>query len=107
VSPVLDGTIVGTLGKWGNSQTSRILVSTRPELAKLSVQANKSLTDFQELRFLDSPVPDEQTACDITDRENARCQDEEPEPRGLHAKRIYAEGSTGKRIWTGSANSTQ
>ena len=107
VSPFLDGTIVGTLGKWGNSQTSRTLVSTRPELAKLSGQANKPLTGFQELLFLDSPVPDEQTASDITDRENAHSQGEEPEPRGLHAKLIYVEGSTGKRIWTGSANSTK
>lgn len=107
VSPFLDGTIVGTLGKWGNTQTSRTLVSTRPELAKLSGQASKPLTGFQELLFLDSPVPDEQTASDVTDRDNANSQDEEPEPRGLHAKLIYAEGSTGKRIWTGSANSTQ
>ena len=107
MSPFLDGTIVGTLGKWGNRQTSHILVSARPELAKLSGQANKPLTGFQGLLFLDSPVPDEQTASDITDRENAHSQGEEPEPRGLHAKRIYAEGSTGKRIWTGSANSTQ
>jgi len=107
VSPFLDGTIVGTLGKWGDIRTSRTLVSTRAELAKLSGQASKPLTGFQDLLFLDSPVPDEQTASDVTDRENANSQDEEPEPRGLHAKLIYAEGSTGQRIWTGSANSTQ
>jgi len=107
VSPFLDGTIVGTLGKWGNTQTRRTLVSTRPELAKLSGQASKPLTGFQELLFLDSPVPDEQTAGYGTDRDNANSQDEEPEPRGLHAKLIYVDGSSGKRIWTGSANSTQ
>lgn len=107
VSPFLDGTIVGTLGKWGNTQTSRTLVSTRPELAKLSGQVNKPLVGFQELLFLDSPMPDEQTASDVTDRENANSQDEEPEPRGLHAKLIYVEESNGKRIWTGSANLTQ
>lgn len=107
VSPFLDGTIVGTLGKWGDTQTSRTLVSTRSELAKLSGHAAKPLAGFQELLFLDSPIPDEQTASDATDRDNANSEDEEPEPRGLHAKLIYAEGATDRRIWTGSANSTQ
>ena len=107
VSPFLDGTIVGTLGKWGNNQTERTLVSTRSELAKLSGQINKPLGGFQELLFLDAPVPDDQTVSDVTDRENANSHDEEPEPRGLHAKLIYVEESNGKRIWTGSANLTQ
>ncbi len=107
VSPFLNGTIVGALGKWGDAKTKRTLVSTRQELAKLSGQTSKSLIGFQELLFLDSPVPDEQTASDVTDRENANSQDEEPEPRGLHAKLIYAEAPAGQRIWTGSANATQ
>src|SRR5207244_2789048 len=38
---------------------------------------------------------------------NAGSQDEEPEPRGLHAKIIYAEGGSQRLVWTGSANATQ
>ncbi len=67
----------------------------------------KPLIGFKELLFLDSPVPDEQSASDVADRENARSQDEEPEPRGLHAKLIYVQSATGKRLWTGSTNATQ
>lgn len=107
ISPFLDGTIVETLGKWGDPQTSRTLVSTRSELAKLAAQAAKPLTAFNELLFLDAPAPDDLAGFDFADRENATAQDEEPEPRGLHAKLIYAEGSSGRRIWTGSANATQ
>ena len=107
VSPFLDGTIIGALGKWGDNKTSRTLVSTRPELAKISGQMSKPLIGFRQLLFLDCPAPDEHAASDVTDRENAGSQDEEPEPRGLHAKLIYAEGPNGKQLWTGSANSTQ
>lgn len=107
ISPFLDGTIVGSLGKWGDPQATRTLVSTRSELAKLAAQTGKPLAAFNELLFLDAPAPDDLAGFDSADRENASSQDEEPEPRGLHAKLIYAEGSSGRRIWTGSANATQ
>jgi hypothetical protein len=106
ISPFLDGTIIGALAKWGDSQTSRTLVSTRSELAKLAAQAGKPLAAFNDLLYLDAPSPDD-PAFDSVDQENASSQDEEPEPRGLHAKLIFAEGSSGRRIWTGSANATQ
>ena len=57
--------------------------------------------------YLDAPVPDEQTAGDVSDRENADSQDEEPEPRSLHAKVIYAQSGSRRLVWTGSANATQ
>lgn len=107
VSPFLDGTIVGQLGKWGDAKTHRTLLSSRPELAKFAAQTSKPLQGFHELLFLDAPVPDEQSTGDVQDRENAAPQDEEPEPRGLHAKLIYAEGTTQRVVWTGSANATQ
>jgi len=107
ISPFLDGTIVGAFGKWGDTQTSRTLVSTRSELAKLVTQAGRPLAAFNDLLFLDAPAPDELAEFDSAAPENANTQDEEPEPRGLHAKLIYAEGSNGRRIWTGSANTTQ
>lgn len=107
VSPFLDGTVIGKLGKWGDARTHRILVSSRPELAKLAGQTSKPLGGFHVLLFLDAPVPDEQSAGDTSDRENAAFQDEKPEPRGLHAKLIYAEGAAQRLVWTGSANATQ
>lgn len=107
VSPFLDGNVVGTLGKWGTDGTQRILVSSRSELSKLAAQSGKPLSGFGELLYLDAPVPDEQTASDTSDRENAKSQDEEPEPRSLHAKVIYAEAGSRRLMWTGSANATQ
>lgn len=107
VSPFLDGATVRDLGKWGGSETQRILVSSRAELAKLAAQTGEPLSGFQELLFLDAPIPDEQSANDVVDRENASAQDEEPEPRGLHAKIVYAECPSQRLLWTGSANATQ
>lgn len=75
VSPFLNGTIVGALGTWGDAKTRRTHVSTRQELAKLSGQTSKPLIEFQELLFLDSPLPDEQTASDVAECENANSQD--------------------------------
>jgi len=106
VSPFLDGTVVGQLGKWGDSQTHRTLLSSRPELAKLAIQASKPLAGFSDLLFLDAPVS-EDDADEVSDKGNAASQDEEPEPRGLHAKIIYAEGGSQRLVWTGSANATQ
>ena len=107
VSPFLDGTVIGELGKWGADTTQRTLVSSRAELAKLAVQASRPLSRFNELLFLDAPVAPEQTALDSSEREDANSQDEEPEPRALHAKIIYAEAGSRRWLWTGSANATQ
>lgn len=107
ISPFLDGTVVGQLGNWGTTDTPRVLVSTRAELAKLAAQAGQPLSGFAEFLYLDAPVSDEQTAGDISDRENADSQDEEPEPRSLHAKVIYAQSGARRLVWTGSANATQ
>ena len=106
VSPFLDGTVVEQLGKWGDSQTHRTLLSSRPELAKLASQTGKPLTGFQDLLFLDGPTS-EDTTDEASDKVSAGSQDEEPEPRGLHAKIIYAEGGSQRFVWAGSANATQ
>jgi hypothetical protein len=107
VSPFLDGTVVGQLGKWGDDRTHRILLSSRPELAKLAILANKPLAGFRDLLFLDAPVYAEDAAGESSGSDDPASQDEEPEPRGLHAKIIYAEGGGKRLIWTGSANATQ
>ena len=107
ISPFLDGTIVGALGKWGTAETPRVIVSTRSELAKLASQTGQPLAAYSELLFLDAPTPDEQVAGDVSDRENANSEDEEPEPRSLHAKVVFAQSGARRILWTGSANATQ
>lgn len=104
MAPYLDGSIVAKLGAWGKDGTERILVSTLPELKKLSMQAHKPLAGFSNgLRYLN--VPDEEE--DDAGADASDVLDEEPEARGIHAKLIYAEHSRGRTLWLGSANLTQ
>jgi len=104
VSPFLDGSIIGRLGKWGDQSTERILVSTLPELQKLEVQVQRPLAGFSNnLRYLDSPIEDE---IEQASGEAHAGLDEEQESRGLHAKLVYAEHGAGRTLWIGSANAT-
>ncbi|MFO0806399.1 MAG: phospholipase D family protein [Gemmataceae bacterium] len=103
MSPFLDGAVVGKLGTWGDAKTHRTLLSTRPELARLAIQKSEPLSGFHDLLFLDAPIPGEQPPGDEADAS----QDEEPEPRALHAKIIYAESAGARLVWTGSINATQ
>lgn len=105
VSPFLDGSIIGRLGKWGDADAERILVSTLPELQKLAAQIQQPLAAFaSNIRYLDLPVEVEVE----TDVESPHAgADEEPESRGLHAKLILAEHAAGRTLWVGSANATQ
>ena len=104
MAPYLDGSVVAKLGAWGNKQgTERILVSTLPELKKLSMQAHEPLVGFPNgLRYLN--VPDEEEDDVATDAPDVA--DEEPDARGIHAKLIYAEHNRGRTLWLGSANLT-
>ena len=104
MAPYLDGSVVAKLGAWGKDGTERILISTLPELKKLSMQAHQPLAGFSNgLRYLN--VPDEEEADADTDAPGV--SDEEPEARGIHAKLINAEHSRGRDLWLGSANLTQ
>jgi hypothetical protein len=107
VSPFLDGTVIGQLGRWGDGQTHRTLLSSRAELAKLANQTSKPLAGFHDLLFLDAPALEEHAVEEVSESGSDGSQDEEPEPRGLHAKMIYAEGVSQRLVWTGSANATQ
>ena len=105
ISPYLDGAIIGRLGKWGDDTTERILVSTLPELKKLTTQVQQPLAGFSHnLRYLDSPVEDEIESDSATADAG---MDEEEGSRGLHAKLVYAEHAAGRTLWLGSANATQ
>lgn len=102
MAPFLDGSILGKLGAWGKDGTERVLVSTLPELKKLSMQAHKPLSGFSKgLRYLNVPDEEEEELTEIPSS-----PDEELEARGLHAKLIYAEHSRGRTLWLGSANLT-
>lgn len=104
VGPYLDSSIVKAFGRWGDARTERVLVSTTPELKKLSLQAGEPLAQFSGgLRYLDAPDKEEDTDID----ESPSSNEEAVEARGLHAKLVYAEHRGGKTLWLGSANITQ
>lgn len=106
VSPFLDGTVVGELGKWGDKETRRVLLATQPELSKLAVQTGRPFEAYHELLYLDAPAY-EVESLDFAVDEPAASDDEETDQRGLHAKLIYAEHAGGRTLWVGSANATQ
>lgn len=102
ISPFLDGTLVKTLSTWGTIETKRTLLSSKIELLKLAGQSQTPLDGFDSLLMMASPDPDELLLLN----EGVESEDEEPEPRGLHAKIIIAEHAAGTTMWTGSANAT-
>ncbi len=107
VSPFLDGTVIGSLGRWGDGDCERILVSTLPELKKLYLQKSAPLANFAAgLRYLDAPCEAESDFDSAASADSPEGTDEEPESRGLHAKLIYAEHRGGRTLWVGSANAT-
>ncbi|MFN3189118.1 MAG: phospholipase D family protein [Aureliella sp.] len=102
ISPFLDGTLIKTLSAWGTNETKRTLLSSKCELLKLAGQGQTPLDGFDSLLMMGSPDPDEL----VLSNESVESEDEEPEPRGLHAKIIIAEHAAGTTMWTGSANAT-
>ena len=106
VSPFLDGTTVGALGRWGGADTHRTLVSTQRELSGLAGQAGRPLHAYAEVLQLDAPDLEARTEDDASADGSSASEDEEPEQRGLHAKLLYVEHSNGRTLWFGSANAT-
>jgi hypothetical protein len=111
ISPFLDGKTVQELGHWGSAEkTTRILVSTVNELARLSDQAGRPLDAFDNnILYYDAPDIDE-TAVQAGDSHVAseeQDEDERLDNTGLHAKLIYIQYRNGEELWLGSANATQ
>ena len=106
ISPFLDGSTVKTFSGWGTSETKRTLLSSKVELLKLANQKAKPLDGFHDLLMMTAPDPDDVTATVETTAAVNDSEDEEPEPRGLHAKIIVAEHGAGTTMWVGSANAT-
>jgi len=103
VSPFLDGTAVGKISKWGEAGTKRILMSSRPELAKLNRQSSSPLGPFNTLLVLPATGESQETS----EGEDTDSTDTAVEARGLHAKFLWAEHVTGATMWLGSANLTE
>ena len=106
VSPFLDGKTIRTLSTWGSNTTSRTLLSSKTKLLELAHQKSKPLSGFSTLLAMAAPDSDELSAAGENIGAESDSEDEEPEPRGLHAKLILAEHSTGVTLWIGSANAT-
>jgi hypothetical protein len=107
VSPFLDGTLVSQLGRWGDSNTRRVLVSTQSALSKLASQTGRPLERFSELLYLESPNLEVEGSPLPDGGSRSPSDDEELEGRGLHAKLILAEHARGRSLWLGSSNATQ
>jgi hypothetical protein len=110
VSPYLNGSVIRQLGSWGGTGAKRTLVSTLPELRKLSLQAKEPLAKFKgELAYFESPVEEEpeRDAGTAGGEGMSGAEDPEEETRGLHAKLLYAEHGKSRTLWMGSANATE
>lgn len=105
ISPFIDGGTIRQLGSWGGDRTKRRLVSSRSEMSKLAHQNGKPLAGFSDLLCMEGSAPG-QLEPDLADSAEQPDADEEPEPRGLHAKMILAEHRGGAILWTGSVNAT-
>ncbi|MBP2428852.1 phospholipase D family protein [Bradyrhizobium elkanii] len=110
ISPFLDGDIVGKIGAWGGPRTSRQLLSTRIELAKLAAQSHNPLAGFAGRLFaLEAPEPDTIDAEPRILQDSTDTADVEDEQLtfGLHAKILAVRKGRQLRLWVGSANATQ
>ena len=99
VAPFLDGQTVGSVGSWQAEE--RTLLSTIPELSRLASQHAKPLGGFDLLAL--PSVPEDGEA---PPEEDASTADASLESRGLHAKLLWAEHSSGATLWLGSPNLT-
>ena len=100
VAPFLDGGTVRRLRSW--TDQTRTLLSTAPELGKLSSQRAKPLKEFELLVLPGTPEESE-----APPDENSAPLDASLDSRGLHAKLLWAEHAGGATLWLGSPNLTQ
>jgi hypothetical protein len=105
ISPFVDGGILRKLGRWGDENTLRRLVTIPSTFGALAEQKMQPLDDFHDHLYMNSPVMDE-THLDRDGPLDSPLA-EEDEPRGLHAKIILARHKGGCSLWLGSANATQ
>jgi hypothetical protein len=114
VSPFLDRQVVVTAGtKWGGPATSRALLSTPTELARIANANRQILSPFTQTRMLNRPEQHERaiTSEDISSSSSQVAEELTEEeaaiPEGLHAKLIYFGRKNSHTLWIGSANGSQ
>src|ERR1051326_6331151 len=114
VSPFLDGTLVGRIGKLGGPRTRRVLLSTLPELTKIAGQIGGPLGGFGEhVLAIDAPAPEpvepvrDDPGGEVAESANGEAGVEEEIRLGLHAKILVARKGRKLRIWLGSPNATE
>lgn len=100
VAPFLDGGTVRRLASW--TDQTRTLLSTIPELGRLSNQSARPLDGFELLTLPGAPEENE-----APPEEDAAPLDASLDSRGLHAKFLWAEHTGGATLWLGSPNLTQ
>lgn len=102
VSPFLDGQAVTDISKWAQGSMKTKLLSTRPELERLSIQKRRPLNGFVELLVLPETVISDTHETEMMGEEEVAVQQ-----TGLHAKFIYVKHEKGHSLWLGSPNLTQ
>jgi hypothetical protein len=111
ISPFLDGGFVGSVGKWGNANCRRTLMSNHTELQKLAGQSAHPISGYGErILAFDAPPPD---AVEAAPRAIDSVGDSVVEagaeelPLGLHAKILAVKTGAKLKMWVGSANATR
>ena len=100
VAPFLDGRTVRRLRSW--TDQTRTLLSTAPELGKLSSKRAKPLKGFELLT-----LPGTREESEAPPDEDSAPLDASLDTRGLHAKLLWAEHAGGATLWLGSPNLTR
>ena len=100
VAPFLDGGTVRRLRSW--TDQTRTLLSTVPELGRLSTQGASPLKGFELLA-----LPGTREENEAPPDEDSAPLDASLDSRGLHAKLLWAEHAGGATLWLGSPNLTQ
>ena len=100
VAPFLDGGTVRRLRSW--TDRTRTLLSTAPELGKLSSQRAKPLKGFELLT-----LPGTREESEAPPDEDSAPLDASLDTRSLHAKLLWAEHAGGATLWLGSPNLTR
>ena len=100
VAPFLDSGTVRRLRSW--TDQTRTLLSTVPELGRLSSQRAKPLKGFELLALPGTPEENE-----APPDEDSAPLDASLDTRGLHAKLLWAEHAGGATLWLGSPNLTR
>jgi len=107
VSPFLDGSTVKKLGKWGEKEIPRTLLSSQRALSGLAMQKGSPLLHFSELLVMPDFDEDESLFIPCADEDSEETSEETDEGRaGLHAKLILAHRKGQSTLWLGSPNTT-